>query len=83
MFLFIVYKTITYLIPQMEVLTVLFCIPSYWCVLQEQSMTVTGGLTWWNDFVVVACYNFIDQQEEVQHHSVHMIGFSIHDSVAD
>lgn len=28
-------------------------------------MTVTGGLAWWNDFVVVACYNFIDQQEQV------------------
>lgn len=34
-------------------------------------MTVTGGLAWWNDFVVVACYNFIDQQEQVRqtHHS--------------
>lgn len=33
-------------------------------------MTVTGGLAWWNDFVVVACYNFIDQQEQVRlkHH---------------
>lgn len=29
-------------------------------------MTVTGGLAWWNDFVVVACYNFIDQQEQVR-----------------
>ncbi|XP_053096101.1 guanine nucleotide exchange factor subunit RIC1 isoform X2 [Pangasianodon hypophthalmus] len=35
-------------------------------ITQEQSMTVTGGLTWWNDFVVVACYNFIDQQEELR-----------------
>lgn len=34
--------------------------------LQEQNMTVTGGLAWWNDFVVVACYNFIDQQEQVR-----------------
>jgi len=34
-------------------------------------MTVTGGLAWWKDFVVVACYNFIDQQEQVRrrHHS--------------
>lgn len=33
-------------------------------------MTVTGGLAWWKDFVVVACYNFIDQQEQVRlkHH---------------
>ncbi|KAF5894660.1 RAB6A-GEF complex partner protein 1 isoform X2, partial [Clarias magur] len=35
-------------------------------ITQEQSMTVTGGLTWWNNFVVVACYNFIDQQEELR-----------------
>uniref|UniRef100_A0A672L810 Protein RIC1 homolog n=1 Tax=Sinocyclocheilus grahami TaxID=75366 RepID=A0A672L810_SINGR len=35
-------------------------------VTQEQNMTVTGGLTWWNDFVVVACYNFIDRQEELR-----------------
>ena len=36
------------------------------CVcVQEQSMTVTGGLSWWKDFLVVACYNFIDRQEEV------------------
>uniref|UniRef100_A0A8C2DG13 Protein RIC1 homolog n=1 Tax=Cyprinus carpio TaxID=7962 RepID=A0A8C2DG13_CYPCA len=32
--------------------------------IREQNMTVTGGLTWWDDFVVVACYNFIDRQEE-------------------
>uniref|UniRef100_A0A8C1SP15 Protein RIC1 homolog n=1 Tax=Cyprinus carpio TaxID=7962 RepID=A0A8C1SP15_CYPCA len=35
-------------------------------VTQEQNMTVTGGLAWWNDFVVVACYNFIDRQEELR-----------------
>ncbi|XP_036443533.1 guanine nucleotide exchange factor subunit RIC1 [Colossoma macropomum] len=35
-------------------------------ITQEQSMTVTGGLAWWNDFVIVACYNFIDQQEELR-----------------
>lgn len=33
-------------------------------------MTVTGGLAWWNDFVVVACYNFIDQQEQVRRHTL-------------
>ncbi|XP_024155255.1 guanine nucleotide exchange factor subunit RIC1 isoform X3 [Oryzias melastigma] len=31
-----------------------------------QNMTVTGGLAWWNDFVVVACYNFTDQQEQLR-----------------
>lgn len=35
-------------------------------VTQEQNMTVTGGLAWWNDFVVVACYNFNDQQEQLR-----------------
>ncbi|XP_026091145.1 guanine nucleotide exchange factor subunit RIC1 isoform X1 [Carassius auratus] len=35
-------------------------------VTQEQNMSVTGGLAWWNDFVVVACYNFIDRQEELR-----------------
>ncbi|XP_030623173.1 guanine nucleotide exchange factor subunit RIC1 isoform X2 [Chanos chanos] len=34
--------------------------------IREQNMTVTGGLAWWNDFVVVACYNFIDRQEELR-----------------
>ncbi|XP_066502732.1 guanine nucleotide exchange factor subunit RIC1 isoform X1 [Hoplias malabaricus] len=35
-------------------------------ITQEQSMTVTGGIAWWKDFVVVACYNIIDQQEELR-----------------
>ncbi|XP_023687655.1 guanine nucleotide exchange factor subunit RIC1 isoform X1 [Paramormyrops kingsleyae] len=35
-------------------------------ITQEQNMTVTGGLAWWNDFIVLACYNFIDQQEELR-----------------
>ncbi|XP_056289350.1 guanine nucleotide exchange factor subunit RIC1 isoform X1 [Pseudoliparis swirei] len=35
-------------------------------ITQEQNMTVTGGLAWWKDFVVVACYNFIDQQEQLR-----------------
>ncbi|KAM9794413.1 guanine nucleotide exchange factor subunit RIC1 isoform X2 [Syngnathus typhle] len=35
-------------------------------ITQEQNMAVTGGLAWWNDFVVVACYNFIDQQEQLR-----------------
>jgi hypothetical protein len=28
-------------------------------------MIVTGGLAWWNDFMVLACYNISDRQEEV------------------
>ncbi|XP_062268307.1 guanine nucleotide exchange factor subunit RIC1 [Platichthys flesus] len=35
-------------------------------ITQEQNMTVTGGLAWWNDFVVVACYNHIDNQEQLR-----------------
>uniref|UniRef100_A0A3B3TRH2 Protein RIC1 homolog n=1 Tax=Poecilia latipinna TaxID=48699 RepID=A0A3B3TRH2_9TELE len=34
--------------------------------IREQNMTVTGGLAWWKDFVVVACYNFTDQQEQLR-----------------
>lgn len=29
-------------------------------------MTVTGGLAWWDDFIVLACYNINDHQEEVR-----------------
>lgn len=29
-------------------------------------MTVTGGLVWWNEFIVTACYNLSDRQEEVR-----------------
>nr|XP_060618273.1 guanine nucleotide exchange factor subunit RIC1 isoform X2 [Anolis sagrei ordinatus] len=35
-------------------------------ITQEQNMTVTGGLAWWNDFIVVACYNLSDCQEELR-----------------
>jgi len=28
-------------------------------------MVVTGGLTWWKDFICVACYNIPDQRDEV------------------
>ncbi|KAL1253507.1 hypothetical protein QQF64_018200, partial [Cirrhinus molitorella] len=35
-------------------------------VTQEQNMMVTGGLAWWNEFIVIACYNFIERQEELR-----------------
>ncbi|KAM6034411.1 guanine nucleotide exchange factor subunit RIC1 isoform 3-T3 [Chlamydotis macqueenii] len=35
-------------------------------ITQEQNMMVTGGLAWWNDFVVLACYNLNDHQEELR-----------------
>ncbi|XP_053910017.1 guanine nucleotide exchange factor subunit RIC1 isoform X2 [Cuculus canorus] len=35
-------------------------------ITQEQNMMVTGGLAWWNDFIVLACYNLNDHQEELR-----------------
>ncbi|XP_028750403.1 guanine nucleotide exchange factor subunit RIC1 isoform X2 [Peromyscus leucopus] len=35
-------------------------------ITQEQNMIVTGGLAWWNDFMVLACYNLSDRQEELR-----------------
>nr|XP_034362351.1 RAB6A-GEF complex partner protein 1 isoform X3 [Arvicanthis niloticus] len=34
--------------------------------IREQNMIVTGGLAWWNDFMVLACYNLSDRQEELR-----------------
>ncbi|KAM9641316.1 guanine nucleotide exchange factor subunit RIC1 isoform 3-T3 [Trichechus inunguis] len=34
--------------------------------IREQNMIVTGGLAWWNDFIVLACYNISDHQEELR-----------------
>uniref|UniRef100_A0A8D2DZ57 Guanine nucleotide exchange factor subunit RIC1 n=1 Tax=Sciurus vulgaris TaxID=55149 RepID=A0A8D2DZ57_SCIVU len=34
--------------------------------IREQNMIVTGGLAWWNDFMVLACYNISDHQEELR-----------------
>ncbi|XP_077822246.1 guanine nucleotide exchange factor subunit RIC1 isoform X6 [Macaca mulatta] len=34
--------------------------------IREQNMIVTGGLAWWNDFMVLACYNINDRQEELR-----------------
>ncbi|KAK2191888.1 hypothetical protein NP493_43g02028 [Ridgeia piscesae] len=33
---------------------------------QEQDMMVTGGLTWWKDFICAACYNLLDQRDEIR-----------------
>ncbi|XP_006004695.1 guanine nucleotide exchange factor subunit RIC1 [Latimeria chalumnae] len=35
-------------------------------VTQEQNMVVTGGLAWWNEFIVLACFNVVDRQEELR-----------------
>lgn len=42
---------------------------SFASFFQEQNMMVTGGLAWWNDFIVLACYNLNDHQEEVMYFS--------------
>uniref|UniRef100_A0A8C3TI23 Guanine nucleotide exchange factor subunit RIC1 n=1 Tax=Chelydra serpentina TaxID=8475 RepID=A0A8C3TI23_CHESE len=34
--------------------------------IREQNMIVTGGIAWWNDFIVLACYNLSDRQEELR-----------------
>ncbi|ELT93270.1 hypothetical protein CAPTEDRAFT_227272 [Capitella teleta] len=33
---------------------------------QERDMIVTGGLIWWKDFVCTACYNLLDQRDEIR-----------------
>ncbi|XP_033103586.1 RAB6A-GEF complex partner protein 1-like [Anneissia japonica] len=35
-------------------------------ISQENDMTVTGGLTWWRDFIVLACFNHYDEREEIR-----------------
>ncbi|XP_078485416.1 guanine nucleotide exchange factor subunit RIC1 isoform X1 [Ciona intestinalis] len=35
-------------------------------VMQEKDMVVTGGLTWWKEFIVVACYSFSESQDEIR-----------------
>ncbi|XP_074850967.1 guanine nucleotide exchange factor subunit RIC1 isoform X1 [Carettochelys insculpta] len=35
-------------------------------ITQEQNMIITGGIAWWNDFIVLACYNLSDHQEELR-----------------
>ena len=29
-------------------------------------MVVTGGITWWKDFICSACFNLLDQRDEVR-----------------
>nr|XP_032808837.1 RAB6A-GEF complex partner protein 1 [Petromyzon marinus] len=35
-------------------------------ITQEQSMAVTGGLVWWQDFIVAACHNLAEGQDELR-----------------
>uniref|UniRef100_A0A8C9SM15 Protein RIC1 homolog n=1 Tax=Scleropages formosus TaxID=113540 RepID=A0A8C9SM15_SCLFO len=43
----------------------------HWHVVQvwnstELTMVVTGGLAWWNDYIIVACCNLTHHQEEIR-----------------
>ena len=33
---------------------------------QERDMMVTGGLAWWKDFICAACFNLLDQRDEIR-----------------
>ncbi|CAH1775600.1 unnamed protein product [Owenia fusiformis] len=33
---------------------------------QERDVVVSGGLTWWRDFLCLACYNLLDQRDEIR-----------------
>ncbi|XP_071838357.1 guanine nucleotide exchange factor subunit RIC1-like isoform X2 [Apostichopus japonicus] len=35
-------------------------------ITQEKDMSVTGGLAWWRDFIVCACYNHYEHREEIR-----------------
>merc|ERR1711879_198009 len=35
-------------------------------VMQEKDVVVTGGLAWWDDFIVAACYNLVDSCDEIR-----------------
>lgn len=32
---------------------------------QERDLVVSGGMSWWKDFICVACYNIVGQRDEV------------------
>ncbi|ESN99121.1 hypothetical protein HELRODRAFT_189001 [Helobdella robusta] len=34
--------------------------------MQERDMMVAGGLLWWREFICAACYNMLDQRDEVR-----------------
>ena len=35
-------------------------------IMHERDMVVTGGLTWWKDFICVACYNLQESRDEMR-----------------
>lgn len=35
-------------------------------VTQERDISVTGGLCWWKDFIIAACFNHYESREEIR-----------------
>ncbi|XP_033636586.1 RAB6A-GEF complex partner protein 1-like isoform X2 [Asterias rubens] len=35
-------------------------------VTQEKDMSVSGGITWWKDFIVMSCYNHYENRHELR-----------------
>ncbi|XP_063962298.1 guanine nucleotide exchange factor subunit RIC1-like [Lytechinus pictus] len=35
-------------------------------ITQERDMSVTGGLCWWKDFIIAACFNHYESREEIR-----------------
>ncbi|XP_014677395.1 PREDICTED: RAB6A-GEF complex partner protein 1-like, partial [Priapulus caudatus] len=35
-------------------------------VTQEKDVVVTGGLTWWKDYIIMGCYNLNDYRDEIR-----------------
>ncbi|VDH91331.1 RAB6A-GEF complex partner protein 1 [Mytilus galloprovincialis] len=33
---------------------------------QERDLVVSGGMSWWKDFICVACYNIVGQRDEIR-----------------
>jgi len=36
---------------------------------QEKNVTCRGGLTWWDKYLIVGCYNFIEEVDEIRLHN--------------
>ena len=34
-------------------------------ITQERDMSVSGGLCWWREFIIAACFNHYESREEV------------------
>ena len=46
-------------------------------VTQEKDMSVSGGITWWKDFIVMSCYNHYENRHEVRVTEYTVLGIGI------